>query len=267
MMYKGQECSREIYRQILKKQEMALREEACKLLSEHRVDVVLGLKDNKEAGRPTPFFARGAEDARRLVWNEACHTHLAVYLHDLKGRKTAIAAKPKDRQNIMTLFAEGQLNKDEVVILDMEWADEELPSVTEWAKETSAEERFERFRHEIDKCTLCFSCRQACPGCYCESCYLERKATPWTLNDGGRSTKVMYHLTRAMHLAGRCSDCRACTDACDFGVDLQYLMRGVREFLLETYDYQTGICEEQISAMNDFAATDYEIGFLGGDNR
>ncbi len=266
-MYKGQECSPEIYSHILEKQETALREKAFKLLSEHSVDVVLGLKENKDAGHPTPLFATEAEDAERLVWNEDCYTHLSIYLLDLKGRKTAIAAKPKDRENIMILLAEGQLNKDDVVILDMDWEDEKLPSVTEWVNETSTEERFERFLHEIDKCTLCFSCRQACPGCYCESCYLERKATPWLLNDAGRSTKVMYHLTRAMHLAGRCSDCRACRDACEFGVDLQYLMRGVREFLLETYDYQPGISEEQVSAMNDFSPSDYEIGFLGGDNR
>ena len=250
----------------MKYRELELREKAARLLASQQVDVVLGLRENEDVGHPTPFFARSVEDAGQLVWNERCYVNLAVYLTDLKGKRTAIAAKPGDKRSIINLLAEKQIREEEILILEMEWEEKEDPSVTAWMKETDEKERFARFQKEIDKCTLCFSCRQACPNCYCESCYLDRKATPWNLNDLDRATKMTYHLTRVMHLAGRCSNCGGCRDACDFGVNLLYLMQGVREFLDDNYDFRPGEDPEQISAMNVYGPEDREIGFLGGDN-
>ncbi|MBQ8663791.1 MAG: 4Fe-4S dicluster domain-containing protein [Eubacterium sp.] len=250
----------------MKYREPELRQKAVELLEAGQVDIVLGLKENEDVGHPTPFFARTVKDAEQLVWNEHCYINLAVYLNDLKGKKTAIAAKPGDKRSIINLLAEKQIKEDEVLILEMEWEEEAPSSVTEWMNETDTQERFERFQREIDKCTLCFACRQACPNCYCESCYLDRKATPWNLNDLDRATKTTYHLTRAMHLAGRCTNCGGCRDACDFGVDLLYLMQGVSEFLDDNYDFRAGESVDAVSAMNSYGPEDTEIGFLGGDN-
>ena len=251
----------------MKYREAELREKAAELLNSQQVDVVLGLKENEDVGHPTPLFVRSAEDAAQLVWNENCYVNLAVYLNELKGKKVAIAAKPGDVRSINNLLSEKQIKEDDVIVLEMEWEDKEAEgSVTEWMNDADTKERFARFMKEIDKCTLCFACRQACPNCYCESCYLDRKATPWNLNDVDRATKVTYHLTRAMHLSGRCSDCGGCRDACDFGVDLLYLMQGVREFLDDNYDFRAGESPDQISAMNSYGPEDTEIGFLGGDN-
>jgi ferredoxin len=250
-----------------KEQEEKLRSQATELLNGGQVDVVLGLKENPDAGHPTPVFVRDAADVEQLVWNENCYMNLSVYLLDLKGKKVAIAAKPKDKRSVINLIAERQIQKENVVILDMEWEEEEQKEqrVTDWMSETSLQDRFARFQKEISKCTLCFACRQACPNCYCESCYLDRKATPWNLTDVDQSTKITYHLTRAMHLAGRCTDCGGCKDACDFGVDLHYLMQGLREFVSDEYDFRAGEDPDAVSAMNDYGPNDVEIGFLGGE--
>lgn len=251
-----------------REEEQRLRACAAKLLESGEADLVLGLKENAEAGHPTPLFVRTPGEAGLLVWNENCYVNLAVYLADCRGKKTAITLKPKDKRSVINLIAEQQISRDDVIFLEMGWEEEEAPkqTVTEWMQETSAEERATRFLREIEKCTLCFACRQACPNCYCESCYLDRKATPWNLTDADRATKITYHLTRAMHLAGRCTDCGGCRDACDFGVDLHYLMTGLREFVSDQYGFLAGEDMDAVSAMNDYCADDREIGFLGGES-
>jgi ferredoxin len=286
------------------KQERKLIETAEKLLSDGSVDVVLGLKTNPEAGWPTPYYARTPEDAKNLVWNEACHVNLAFYLTELKG-KAAVAAKACDVRSIINLIAENQLKRENITIIGMEcngklqngvlapgcdacpssipnlsdiviaadgsdtYQDLEMPNsgenVTDWAIHSKVEDRFDRFMKEIDKCILCYACRQACQGCYCVSCFMDRKATPWEQVDADTSTKIAFHLTRAMHLAGRCTDCGACEKVCPSGVKLKYLYKGLSEFVEETYDFKAGVDPNATPVLNQYSADDKQVAFLGGD--
>lgn len=280
----------------------ALRAAAKALLEEGRAGVVIGLGENEATGVPSPVLIRKAEDADKLVWNENCYTNLAVYLSRTSGVR-AIAAKACDVRSIINLLAEHQIKREEVVIIGMEcsgmmmdgkkapgcdkcpasaptlcdiviaadggetFVNEEMAPcgerVTDWLENSSVEERRERFIKEIDKCMLCFTCRQACPACYCTTCFIDRKADPWRQIDADRSTKIAFHLTRAMHLAGRCTDCNACEKACPSGVDLHYLYRGIIEFVKDNYDFDIGVDPNGRPVMNTFSADDTETGFLG----
>ncbi|NLL39001.1 MAG: hypothetical protein GX254_05400 [Clostridiales bacterium] len=287
------------------KQSQKLKETAAKLLEEGTVEAVLGLKDNPEVGWPTPYFARTAGDVENLVWNEACFTNLANYLLDMRDKKVAIAAKGCDVRSIINLIVENQLKRENIVIIGIEcsgmkqndslaagcdacpssipnmydivvgadgsdtYKDLEMPNsgenVTEWAKNTTVDERFERFKKEIDKCILCYACRQACQGCYCKACFMDRKATPWEQVDPDTSTKMAFHLTRAMHLAGRCTDCGACEKVCPSGVNLKYLFKGLSEFVEEFYDFKAGVDMEAKPFANQYKQDDQQVAFLGGD--
>jgi len=286
------------------KQSRKLKETAAQLLKEGTVTAVLGLRENEEAGQPTPCFVRTPEDAEKLVWNDACYTNLANYLRETAG-KVAIAAKPCDVRSIVNLLSENQLKRENFIIIGIEcsgkikdgkpapgcdacpssvpnlydivigadgsdsWKNLEMANtaenVTEWAKTSTVDERYERFRKEIDKCILCFACRQACQGCYCVTCFIDRKATPWEQIDADTSTKMAFHLTRAMHLAGRCTDCGACEKVCPSGVNLKYLFKGLSEFIEETYDFKAGVDPEAVPVMNRYTADDPQVAFLGGD--
>jgi ferredoxin len=286
------------------KQTAALVQTAEKLLSDGAVSVVIGLRENTEAGTPTPCFVRTPEDAGKLIWNKDCSTNLAVDLLETSG-KAAIAAKPCDVRSIINLIAENQILREDVTIIGMECGGMEAggvrapgcdscPSsvpnlydlaigadgfanftgvpmpldgenVTAWAVSSTVDERMDRFLNEIDKCILCFSCRQACQGCYCTTCFIDRKANPWDQVDADRATKIAFHLTRAMHLAGRCTDCGACEKVCSSGVNLKYLYRGISEFLEESFDFRAGTDPDARPVMNSFDPDDKEIGFLGGD--
>ena len=288
------------------KQERRLRELAAGLLSSGKADVVAGIRENEEAGRPTPFFLTDEKQAGGMVWNHNCHLNLAHYLRGLRGKRVAVTAKACDVRSIVMLLGEGQLDREELIIIGVECAGMEqsgrpapgcaecpksypehfdisvgadgsdafsdLPMpgdalrVTDWLKESADEERAGRFRREIDKCILCFSCRQACPGCYCEKCFIDRKASPWSRADTDRGTKEAFHLTRAMHLAGRCTACGACERVCPSGVKLGYLFSGLREFISDLYDFRAGEDPQSPSALNLCDPDDREIGFLVGDD-
>ncbi|MDR1573898.1 MAG: 4Fe-4S dicluster domain-containing protein [Clostridiales Family XIII bacterium] len=285
------------------KQSLRLIETAVKLLSEGRVATVLGLRENAEAGKPTPYYAKAVSDAENLVWNKDCCANLAHYLPELKGR-AAIAAKACDVRSIINLLSEKQLKREDVVIIGIECSGKTMdggpapgcdacPSsvpnlydiaigadgsdayldlamqssaenVSAWAEGSSVNERFDRFMKETSKCILCFACRQACQGCYCVTCFIDRKATPWEQIDADAATKTAFHLTRAMHLAGRCTDCGACEKVCPSGVHLKYLFRGLREYIDETYGFQAGVDPEATPVMNRYSIDDPETAFFGG---
>jgi len=123
----------------------------------------------------------------------------------------------------------------------------------------------DKFKEEIDKCILCYSCRQACYGCYCKTCFIQRDMPDWQPVEIDAGTKMAFHLGRAMHLAGRCVECGACESACASDVNVRYIIKEATDFIKQTYDFSTGMDFETTQAMLTNKPDDKEIGFFGGD--
>jgi Fe-S oxidoreductase len=119
-----------------------------------------------------------------------------------------------------------------------------------------------RFRREIDKCILCFSCRQACYGCYCETCFMDR-GTLDRRSASDAAAKALYHLGRAAHLSGRCVECGACENACASGVNVRYLIKAATGFIAREYGFRAGMDTETPSALLCYETGDGEQGFWG----
>jgi len=120
----------------------------------------------------------------------------------------------------------------------------------------------ERFRNEIDKCILCYACRQTCYGCYCQTCFVERGAPNWLPAKIESGAKMTFHLGRAMHLAGRCVECGGCEAACASDVNLRYIIKEIMGFVEDTYGYQAGMDLEVTPPLVAYKSDDKEIGFL-----
>ncbi len=276
-------------------------ESATKLLNDGTVATVLGfaesgLSDNATAA---PCFATTAEEAQKLIWNDRCVPALGAYLAGPTGAamraagRVALVAKPCDARALTNLILEQQLAREDVYVIGMECGgmkDEEgqplaacaecdlrTPPVSDelidgapdgaapGQKPDAADEDYspERFNAELDKCILCFSCRQACYGCYCDVCFMDRGVPSWQAATPDRSAKMVYHLGRAMHLAGRCVECGACENACASGVDVRYLIRAATRFIGEEYGFRAGLDTETPPAMLTHKTEDREVGFWG----
>lgn len=98
------------------------------------------------------------------------------------------------------------------------------------------QDRWAYFSHELEKCTLCMACKQACPLCYCKICFIDQNKPQWFDKTEDLSEKMLFHITRALHLAGRCSGCDACTRACPEGINLHLIYKKIRKIVRDRWN-------------------------------
>jgi formate dehydrogenase (coenzyme F420) beta subunit len=101
---------------------------------------------------------------------------------------------------------------------------------------------------EFDKCIKFYGCRNVCPVCFCNVCELENDNL---IRTGDLPPEnPIFHLTRAVHMAGRCIDCNLCTEACPANIPLRTLYKKVAEIVQEEFGYTTGEVGEGKSPLN-----------------
>jgi len=108
--------------------------------------------------------------------------------------------------------------------------------------------RLNYWRAEFDRCIKCYGCRDVCPVCFCNVCTLEEDAL---IRTGDLPPEnPMFHLTRAVHMAGRCIDCNLCTEVCPASIPLRTLYKKVAEIVKDEFGYVTGLSGEGKSPLN-----------------
>ncbi len=129
----------------------------------------------------------------------------------------------------------------------------------------SADEKWAYIKEALQVCTLCYSCRQACPVCYCNLCFVDQNKPIWF----GKTTQFTdiftFHLIRATHIAGRCVACGACSSVCPVGIDLNLITRKLEKIVKERFDYTSGLNAEKLPPMMEFSMEDAEEFMLEED--
>lgn len=124
----------------------------------------------------------------------------------------------------------------------------------------SADERHEFWKNEFSRCIRCNACRDVCPACTCEKCVFDN-------NNLYTSQKVaqvpfeesLYHIIRAWHVAGRCTDCGECSRVCPEHIPLHLLNRKFVKDIDEIYGpYIAGSDMETKPPMLTWTAGDAE---------
>lgn len=115
-------------------------------------------------------------------------------------------------------------------------------------EEMSPNERLAFWLREFDRCIRCYACRQVCPGCYCTTCMFERDDGLWVDIGIELPQKYMFHLGRALHLAGRCVECNECERVCPMGLPLSLLNRMLVRDVDALFDHRAGR-EEALSPL------------------
>ena len=124
----------------------------------------------------------------------------------------------------------------------------------------SPEERFAFWRGELSRCIRCNACRNVCPACSCEKCVFDNDKSGLRNKAAADSFEEnLFHIIRAFHVAGRCTDCGECSRVCPQNIPLHLLNRKFIKDINELYGvYQAGADMESKSPLTNFTLDDCE---------
>lgn len=129
------------------------------------------------------------------------------------------------------------------------------------------DERFNFWRDELSKCIRCNACRNVCPACSCLQCVFDNPASGVAAKSNADDFEEnMFHIIRAFHVAGRCTDCGECSRVCPQGIPLHLLNRKFIKDIDEFYgEYQAGADLETKGPLTEYTKTDVEPGIITND--
>lgn len=131
--------------------------------------------------------------------------------------------------------------------------------------------RWEFWDHQFDRCIRCFACRSVCPMCYCDECIVDSTSFPvtgqttadekanrvkWIERSATRAENMTYHMTRVLHLAGRCIDCNECERVCPVNIPLRLLNNKMEREAREQFGFEPGASIGGPSLTASFLDTD-----------
>jgi ferredoxin len=128
-------------------------------------------------------------------------------------------------------------------------------AVAELAQRPAAE-RQAFWRAQFERCLRCYACREACPACYCRSCFADKAAPRWLSKANAADENWMFHATRALHLAGRCVECGECERACPMEIPLSRLNRMLDQDVRERFGYAAGLDPAGVPPLGTFRPED-----------
>ena len=143
---------------------------------------------------------------------------------------------------------------DELLGEDGEVLDSHRFDQVEELEKLTPEERFKFWQGEFSRCIRCNACRNACPACTCTTCVFDNPESGVKNKAAANSfDEQLFHIIRAYHVAGRCTDCGECSRVCPEHIPLHLLNRKFIKDIDSLYgEFQAGEVEGQMSPVNAF---------------
>ena len=118
------------------------------------------------------------------------------------------------------------------------------------------DEKWAYFEEMLASCIRCYACRNACPLCYCPTCFVDEHRPQWVGKSQNPVDVRTFHFLRAYHCAGRCTDCGACERACPVGIPVRQFTKKLEKDCLELFDWEAGMSLEQRPVLDFYRAND-----------
>ncbi len=111
----------------------------------------------------------------------------------------------------------------------------------------------------FDRCIRCYACRNVCPACDCKECVFDQAEPRWVSKAINVPENRIFHITRALHVAGRCVECGECDRICPMHIPIRKLNKKIAKDLGELFGEQRpGTQLEEKPALGFYAVNDPE---------
>ena len=234
------------------------------LIKEHRISkdkiyvIGVGCKGKLDIERIKAMGIKGITAISGVEITDACDT---INIETVYGNKT-VAYKDAMLERCHVCKGKEHKVSDEIFFESADTDDGDRFAGVDYIESLSPEEKFEFFKKELSKCIRCNACRNVCPACSCRKCVFDS-----TKFDADRKANVdpfeesMFHIIRAFHVAGRCTDCGECSRVCPQGIPLHLFNRKFIKDINEFYgEYQAGAEVDERSPLTNFTFDDLEPG-------
>ena len=203
--------------------------------------------------------AKGAEGILGISSDADSYNVETVYGTVTVNKKDAMAERCLSCKSKKLMVYDEIIGEDGEVVADCERFD-----MVSKLEGMSSEERFEFWRGELSRCIRCNACRNVCPACTCEVCVFDNPKSGIDQKAAADSFEEnMFHVIRAFHVAGRCTDCGECSRVCPEHIPLHLLNRKFIKDINELYgEYQAGDDNETRHPLTSFTFDDAEPGIV-----
>jgi ferredoxin len=124
-------------------------------------------------------------------------------------------------------------------------------------EEMDSEKKWGFFTRMISNCIRCYACRNACPLCYCPTCFVDESKPQWVGKSIDPTDTMTFHILRAYHCAGRCTDCGACERACPVGIPVRQFTKKLNKDVLNLFSWEAGLEKEKRPPLDVYRINDY----------
>ncbi len=117
-------------------------------------------------------------------------------------------------------------------------------------------EKWQHFEDLLSSCIRCYACRNACPLCYCPTCFVDESRPQWVGKSQDPIDIRTFHFLRAYHCAGRCTDCGACERACPVGIPVRQFTSKLNKDCFDMFGWEAGLTLDQRPPLDTYQPND-----------